>query len=167
MVPVPLQLSAGDALEITFPGATNLSGIHRIGPDGMITMPLVGQVGAAGKTAQEVQADLMRLYSKELQDKEVIVGIVGSANLVYVTGSVGRPGRVELNRPMTALEAIMECGGFTETANRKKVTVVRYEGDHNTFYTLNLEPLLTGGPVPPFYVRPKDIIHVPAKVQWF
>jgi hypothetical protein len=68
---------------------------------------------------------------------------------------------------MTALEAIMECGGFTETANRKKVTVVRYEGDHNTFYTLNLEPLLTGGPVPPFYVRPKDIIHVPAKVQWF
>jgi polysaccharide biosynthesis/export protein len=167
MVPTVLQLAPGDSVEITFPGATNLSGVHRIGPEGAITMPFVGQVEAAGKTAQELQADLLKLYEKELQDKEVIVTLVGSANIVYVTGAVGRPGRVEMARPMTALEAIMEAGGFTDTANRKKITIIRYEGDQNTTCTLNLEPLLSGGPVPPFYLRPRDIVHVPQKVQWF
>jgi polysaccharide export outer membrane protein len=167
MIPIPLQLSPGDALEITFPGATNLSGVHRIGPDGTITMPLVGQVAAAGKTSQELQNDLFHLYEKELQDKEVIVGIVGSANIVYVTGAVGKPGRVEMNRPLTAVEAIMEAGGFADTADRKRVKIIRYEGDQNFVYILNLEPLLYGGPVSPFYVRPRDIINVPAKVQWF
>jgi polysaccharide export outer membrane protein len=165
--PTLLLLVPGDAIEVTFPGATNLSGTHRIGPEGTITMPLVGQVQAAGKTVSEMQNDLLKLYEHELRQKEVIVAMVGSADSVYITGSVLRPGRVQMERPLTALEAIMEAGGFSETANRKKVSVIRYEGDTNSIYFLNLDPILSGGHVPPFYLKPKDIVDVPQKVQWF
>lgn len=167
MVPTVLLLSAGDVLDITFAGATNFNGSRRIGPEGAITMPIVGQVQASGKTAAELEAELEVLYAKELQDPELFVNLAGSANVIYVTGSVARPGRVTLDRPLTALEAILEAGGFTPDANLKKVTVIRYEGLDNTTYELDLAPVYTGGPVSPFYLKPRDAVHVPKKVQWF
>ena len=167
LTPPLLTLAPGDVLEITFPGATNLTGMHRIGPEGTITMPLVGQVEAAGKTSEQLQNQLVGLYSGELKDTNVVVGIAGSGNVVYVDGAVLHPGKITLERPLTALEAVEEAGGFIETSNRKKVTVVRYKGNQNTVIELNLEPVLTGGAVPPFYLRPRDIVHVPTKIQWF
>jgi polysaccharide export outer membrane protein len=168
MVPTVLVLTPGDVLDIKFPGAPTLSGQYKIGPEGFLSMPLVGQVEAAGKTAQELQDHLVQAYETQLQDKEVVVTLAQSANMIYVTGSVLRPGRVPMDRPLTALDAIMEAGGFNlGQANMEKVTVIRYEGDQNTVYHLNLEPIMSGGPVPPFYLRPRDIVHVPQKVQWF
>lgn len=161
-------ITQGDILDITFPGAQNLSGQHKVGPDGSITMPIVGQVIATGKTPQQLREELLKLYDKELQDKEVLVSIASSANIIYVIGAVLKPGRVPLDRPLTALEAIMEAGGYMpQSANLKKITVIRYEGNQNHIYQLNLEPVLTGGPVPPFYLKPKDIVNVPVKVEWF
>lgn len=165
--PTRLVLSAGDSLEITFPGAPTLSGTRRIGPEGAISMPIVGQVQAAGKTAQELEKELVGLYENQLQDKQVIVTVAGSANVVYVMGSVARPGPVTMSRPLTALEAVLEAGGFLETANMKKVTVLRYEGDRNVVYQLNLAPLYEGNPVSQFYLEPKDVVQVPKKMQWF
>jgi polysaccharide biosynthesis/export protein len=168
MQPPVLVLTAGDVLDIKFPGAQTLNDKFKIGTEGFITLPLVGQVQAGGKTAQELQNELQKLYEKELQDKQVIVTLSETANSVYVTGAVQTAGRVPMNRPLTALEAIMEAGGFdSEKANTKKVTVIRYEGEQNMVYHLNLAPIMSGGPVAPFYLRPRDIVHVPAKVQWF
>lgn len=162
-----LVLSAGDTLEITFPGATTLSGTRRIGPEGAIAMPIVGQVQAAGKSAQELERELVRLYENQLQDKQVIVTVAGSANAIYVMGAVARPGRVVMDRPLTALEAILEAGGFLETSNMKKVTVMRYEGERNVVYQLNLAPLYEGAPLSQFFLQPRDVVQVPAKIQWF
>jgi polysaccharide biosynthesis/export protein len=167
MVPPVLLLSAGDAVEITFPGATNFTGIRHIGPEGSITMPIVGQVQAAGKTTAELEADLEQRYATELQDKDVVVTLAGSANVVYVSGSVARPGRVQLDRPLTALEAILELGGFLPDANVGKVRIFRYEGDQNITYVIDLGPVFNGGPVAPFYLKPRDVITVPRKFQWF
>ena len=167
MVPPILYLSPGDTLEITFPGATNFSGIRRIGPEGTLTLPVIGQVEASNKTAGELEAELEQRYTTELQDHDVVVALAGSANVVYVGGSVARPGRVVLDRPLTALEAILEAGGFNPDANMKRVKVIRYEGLENTVYELNLEPVYNGGPVSPFYLKPRDVVNVPKKIQWF
>lgn len=167
MVPTVLLLAPGDVLDITFASATNMNGARRIGPEGSITMPIVGQVQASGKTAADLELELEVLYAKELQDPELFVNLAGSANVIYVSGSVASPGRVTLERPLTALEAILEVGGFTPDANLKKVSVIRYEGLKNTTYELNLEPIYSGGPVAPFYLKPRDAVHVPKKVQWF
>jgi polysaccharide export outer membrane protein len=138
LTPPLLRLAPGDVVEVTFPGATNFNAMHRIGPEGTITMPLVGQVDAAGKSAEELQSQLMKLYSTELKDTNVIVSVAGSGNVVYVDGAVLRPMKITLERPITALEAVEEAGGFTDTANRKKVTVIRYKGNENTVIELNL-----------------------------
>ena len=167
LTPPLLTLAPGDVIEITFAGATNLTGMHRIGPEGTITMPLVGQIEAAGKTSEQLQNQLVGAYSGELRDTNIVVSIAGSGNVIYIDGAVLRPGKITLERPLTALEAVEEAGGFAETANRKKVTVIRYKGSANSVIELNLEPVLTGGQVPPFYLRPRDIVHVPTKMQWF
>src|SRR5687768_2883106 len=57
MVPPVLLLSAGDVLDITFLGNTNFSGMRRIGPEGSLSMPTIGTVQAAGKTAAELEAE--------------------------------------------------------------------------------------------------------------
>jgi polysaccharide export outer membrane protein len=167
MIPTVLLVSAGDVLDINFSSATNFNAMRRVGPEGSIAMPLIGQVQASGKTVAQIEAELEQLYIKELQDPDVTVNLAGSANVVYVSGSVTRPGRVTLDRPLTVLESILEAGGFTPDANLKRVTVIRYEGLDNTTYELNLEPVYSGGPVPPFYLKPRDVVNVPKKVQWF
>ena len=161
------DLSPGDTLLITFPGATNLSGMHQVGSDGAITLPYIGVVTAVGKTPNELQAELQEQYSTELRDNQVLVSLASSVSMVYVTGAVLRPGRVQMTRPLTALEAIMEAGGYTEVANLEKVGIVRWEDGRNVRYTLNLEPSLQGQAIEPFYVKPRDIVEVPRKVQWF
>ena len=167
MVPTRIVIFAGDTLEITFPGAANLNGVRRVGPEGIITMPIVGQVQAAGKTVGELEVELERLYEKELNDKDVVVTLTGSANVIYLTGAVGRPGPVQMNRPLTALEAVLEAGGFAGDANMKEVQIIRYEGNQNTTYTLDLQAVFDGIQASPFYVKPRDVISVPRKFQWF
>src|SRR5436189_5228439 len=71
ITPAPLYVTQGDVLEITFPGAKELSGQHKVGADGTITLPLVGQVVASGKTIEQLHQELLKLYEKELKDKEV------------------------------------------------------------------------------------------------
>jgi protein involved in polysaccharide export with SLBB domain len=165
--PPILTLSPGDAVEITFPGATNLTGVRRVGPEGTLTLPIVGAVQASGKTVAELETELEKRFENELRDKDVIVALAGSANFVYVSGSTMRPGRVPMDRDLTVMEAILEAGGFMPDANMKKVTVSRYEGDQNVTYSVNLQPLFEGGPVSRFYLKPRDVVYVPKKIQWF
>src|SRR5687768_11444139 len=73
MVPTVLVLAPGDVLDITFASATNMNAMRRVGPEGSITMPTIGQVQAAGKTVSEVEAELKQRYAKELQDPELFV----------------------------------------------------------------------------------------------
>jgi polysaccharide biosynthesis/export protein len=167
MVPTVLVLAPGDVLDVSFASATNMNAIRRVGPEGSITLPTIGQVQVAGKTVTQLESELKQRYAKELTDPELFVNLTQSGNVVYVSGSVARPGRIVLERPLTALEAILEAGGFAPDANLKKVTVIRYENENNTTYELNLQPVYSGGPVSPFYLMPRDVVNVPKKVQWF
>jgi protein involved in polysaccharide export with SLBB domain len=85
-----------------------------------------------------------------------------------VTGAVLRPGKVLSNHPITALEAIMEAGGFNYAkANLKSVAVIRHEQGQVKNYTLNLKLVLEGKPSTPFYLKPSDIVYVPERFAWF
>jgi protein involved in polysaccharide export with SLBB domain len=98
----------------------------------------------------------------------VTVEVESSSFPVYVTGAVLRPGKITSDHPITALEAIMEAGGFDYTkANLKAVEVVRQEGDQTKNYTLNLKLTMEGKVNKPFYLKPSDIVYVPEKFSWF
>jgi polysaccharide export outer membrane protein len=163
-----ITLREGDVLKISFPGSANLNTTQPIRRDGMISMPLVGEVKAAGKNPAELEKDLMDLYSTQLVSKQVTVEVQSSLFPVYVTGSVLHPGRIMSDHPITALEAVMEAGGFDYAkANMKGVEVIRQEGDHSRKFTLNLKLAMEGKTGEPFYLKPADIIYVPEKFTWF
>lgn len=166
--PQPTILRQGDLVRITFPGAANLNESEQIRLDGKIAMPLVGDVQAAGLTPDQLQQNLVKLYQPQISASDVTVAIESSSFPVYVTGCVLSPGRVLSNQPLTALEAVMEAGGFDYSrANLRKVHVIRRENDTSQSYLLNLKGVLKGDDKNDFFLQPNDIIYVPEKFSWF
>ena len=161
-----VKLTEGDTLSITFPGSPDLNTAQRIRRDGKIDMKTVGEIQAAGKTPKELEKDILKLYEKDIPLKEVSVILQSTSYPVYVSGSVMHPGKIMAERPISALEAIMEAGGFDNAkANLKKVVVIRKEEDRPPkHYKLNLKDELTGKSKQVFYLRPNDIVYVPEKV---
>lgn len=163
-----LKLREGDTIKIAFPGTPTLDTTQQIRRDGKVALALIGEVKAAGLTPTEFEKNLVKLYTNEIVSKEVNVTVVTSNLPVYVNGAVLRPGKILSDHPLTALEAIMECGGFDfGKANPAAVTIIRYEDNQVKNYSLNLKLALEGQQVDPFYLRANDIIYVPERFAWF
>ena len=163
-----IVLLEGDILKISFPSSPNLDTTQQIRRDGKISLSLVGEVDAAGKTPDELQAKLIELYAPQISSKEVTVTVASSSFPVFITGCVLRPGKITSDHPITALEAIMEAGGFDYTkANIKGVRVIRRENGVSESHKLNLQPDLEGKNNKPYYLKPSDIVYVPEKLSLF
>jgi polysaccharide export outer membrane protein len=157
-------LQEGDVVSITFQNATNYNATQKITLDGQLNLEGVGLVKASGKTVEALQADLFRLYKPLVKEDVITVKLLASSASVYVSGAVVRPGKVAMERPLTALEAIMEAGGFDPyRAKISDVHVLRLEGGQQHTYRLNLKRALDGTEKKPFYLQPFDIVHVPTK----
>jgi polysaccharide export outer membrane protein len=164
-----IVLREGDTLNIAFPGAPTLDKAVQIRRDGKISLPQVGELDAVGKTPAELEKDLLKVYGDQLVVKQVSVSLGSSAYPIFVIGAVLRPGKVMVERPLSAFEAIMEAGGFDfARANTKEVSILRQESDGKvTTFKLNLKATLDGQPTRPFYVKPSDVIYVRQKFSWF
>ena len=163
-----LKLREGDSLKLSFPGAPNLNTSVSIRRDGKISPPLVGEVEAAGLTPPELEAKLKELYKPQLLTGDVNVEVLSSTFPVFVTGAVIRPGKLLLDHPTTAVEAIMEAGGPDyNKANLKGVRVTRNINGEVQHFTLNLKAVLTGSSTKVFYLKPSDIIYVPEKFSFY
>jgi polysaccharide biosynthesis/export protein len=163
----PNYLNPGDVVKVTFPAAPELNQSQKIGTDGTLSLPLVGEVHAAGKSPGQFQNELANLYKPQLQDNEVLVTLETRALPVVVSGAVQKPGKIVFERPATVLEAIMEAGGFTPEADLKKVSVIRIvKGEHYS-QVFDLRPVLKGKPTAAVYVNGGDVIYVPEKLLNF
>jgi polysaccharide biosynthesis/export protein len=163
-----IVLREGDVLKISFPSSPNLDTTQQIRRDGKISLSLVGEVDATGKTPDELQAKLIELYAPQISSKEVTVTVESSSFPVFITGCVLRPGEITSDHPITALEAIMEAGGFDYTrANIKSVRVIRRENGVSESHKLNLQPDMEGKNNNPFFLKPSDIVYVPEKLSLF
>jgi polysaccharide export outer membrane protein len=163
-----IVLREGDVVKISFPGSANLDTTQQIRRDGKISLPLVGEVQAAGKTPNELQQNLIKLYAPQISSQELTVAVQSSSFPVFVTGCVMHPGKVSSDQPLTALEAIMNAGGFDYAkANLRSVRVIRREKGVSESYTLNLKVVMQGKDNNPFFLKPDDIVFVPEKFSWF
>jgi len=158
-----LVLAPGDEIGVTFLGAPDLNTTQRIRRDGCISLNLVGDYKAAGKTPQQVKQELLKLYATQIQVKETEISIT-SPSPVFVAGAVTNPGRLETDRPLTALEAIMEMGGFNEKeSNVRGVVVIRHGNGERWGYYLDFNDALKGKECRPFYLKSFDIVYVPRR----
>lgn len=95
-------------------------------PDGKITIPLAGDVQAAGLTPTQLAAKITEAYSKFLNRPEVSVSVQQvQSRRYFITGKVGRPGAVSLVTPTTVLDAITMAGGLQDFAKKSKIVIMR------------------------------------------
>lgn len=157
-----VKLREGDIVIIKFPGSAAFDTTQPVRRDGKITLQLVGEVKALGLTPLELEKAVLTAYGTQLATKEVSVTLASSSFPVYVAGAVVRPGKIMSDRPITALEAVMEAGGFDPArANMKAVVVIRNDNGTVRHYILNLQEVLQGRSKTMFYMQPSDILNVP------
>jgi polysaccharide export outer membrane protein len=125
--PSGFLLGPEDELEITVWGNKDLTRVTAVRPDGLISMPLIGDVQAAGLTADALAqriADRLKQYIATTPAVSVSVKELNSYS-VYVLGEVTKPGKYQLKSYVTVLQAISMAGGFTDYAKKNKLQVVR------------------------------------------
>jgi len=156
------RVGAGDKLRIEVYKDPQISQSVQVRPDGKITLPLIGDMEATGKTPLELRDEIATSLKEYITNPTVTVIVVEAiASQVFVMGEVTRPGPMQLHGPTTILQALAMAGGFKEFANTKDVRVLRpaASGKMETIH-FNYKTVLTGE-TKPFYLRPGDTVVVP------
>jgi polysaccharide biosynthesis/export protein len=124
--PEPYRIGREDVLDISVWRDPELSKVMPVRPDGYVSLPMVGDVAAAGKTPTELAEEIKGKLTPYVQEPRVTVSIkeVNSAR-VYVTGEVAHPGAYPLRGRVSVLQAIALAGGFTDFADRDGMKVLR------------------------------------------
>ena len=141
----------------------NLSRTVPVRMDGMISIPLVDDVKAAGLTPLQLK-ELLLAKLREYVDTPDVTVIVTEANSykIYVQGEVRTPGVIRLRTETSLLQAIVLAGGFTDWADRKKITILRKEGGKDTRIRANYNKIIDGDAGhPDIILKSGDIIIVP------
>ena len=160
-VPRHVILASGDVVKLTFSAAPELNQSQKVRVDGKLSLPLIGEVDAAGKTVGQLQSDLIQLYKPQLKTPEVTVSLETSLTTVTVSGAVNKPGKIAFERPTTVFQAIMDAGGPSEFGTLKHVRLVRTVNGVTRSQVMNVREALVGQGTKPFYVRDGDVIWVP------
>ena len=122
------EIQPGDVLEISVWKEENMLKQVLVRPDGGLSYPLVGEIQAAGKSVNEIQALITEKLTKYIPDPVITVSVLQlSGNKVYVVGRVQRPGEFVANRYMDVVQALSVAGGMTPYAATNKIKVLRRE----------------------------------------
>lgn len=126
---VDYRIGPEDVLEVVVWKNADLSKSVTVRPDGMITLPLIGELRAGGLTADQVGREIKTRLEryKEMPEVTVTVSDVRSYSL-YILGEVKAPGRYQVKSYTTVLQALALAGGFTEWAHPGQLVVVRRDG---------------------------------------
>jgi protein involved in polysaccharide export with SLBB domain len=158
------RIEPGDALQIRFPLHAEMNQQVVVGPDGKIDVAQVGDLAVAARTPQQVERVLAERTQERLRDANPEVTIVNYApRSVYVTGEVGRPGVIPYRKGLSPLQAVLQAGGFKETACLSCVVVVRADESANSFASrqIDLERAVMAGEPETLALAPRDVIYVP------
>lgn len=158
---VEYRLGSGDKLRIEVYRDAQLSQSVQIRPDGKITLPLLGDVEATGRTPIELR-DTLTTQLKEYMTNPVVTVIVveASAAIAYVMGEVNHPGAVNLQGgQLTVLQALAIAGGLKDFANTKNIRILRRSSTGVQPISFNYKNAISGST--PVYLRPGDTVVVP------
>jgi polysaccharide biosynthesis/export protein len=115
------QIGAEDVLEITVWKEEGLKKEALVRPDGGVSFPLVGDLQAAGKTAQQLQQELTQRLTKFIPKPVVSVAVLKAASYkIYVVGKVNKAGEFTLGRRVDVMQALSMAGGLTPLRTKSK-----------------------------------------------
>ena len=119
-------IQPNDRLKIDVYKNLDLTMMVTVQPDGLISIPLVQSIQAAGLTPAQLKVELEKRLKEylEVPTVTVIIDAIQSYR-VYVTGKVQKPGVIVSERPLTVLQALALAGGFQDYAKKDQITIVR------------------------------------------
>lgn len=157
-------IGAEDVIDVYVWKEPEMSKTVPVRPDGMISLPLVGEVKAAGNTPVQLQDILAESMKKYVSDPQVTVVVEKVSSLSFnIVGEVNKPGYFPLTRRMTVLDAIALAGGFRDFAKTKKVYVLRTAANGSQErLPFNYKEVIKGqNPQQNIELQPRDTIVVP------
>ena len=157
------RIQAGDLIDVSFELNPELNVQAIVRPDGKISLQMVSEVDAEGRTPSELKEDLRQAYAAELRAPEISVSVVSMAARIYVDGHVEKPGEYVWSRQITALQAVALAGGLRETATKNEIVVLRRtQNGAPEAIPIDLEDAKTGqGESRDVYLAPYDLVVVP------
>jgi polysaccharide biosynthesis/export protein len=155
-------IGADDQLKIVVWKETELTETLPVRPDGKISMPLLGDVVAAGMTPMNLAESIQLKLKKYISDPRVTVVVAAmNSQRVFITGEVSHSGSTPLLPHMTVLQAL-SSSGFTQFANLKSIYVLRNDGGRQSKLPFNYKEVVKGNhPEQNIELKPGDTIVVP------
>lgn len=167
--PFEFRFGPGDRIHVSVWGEKQLQLDLQLGPDGSVSVPLVGDVGLGGLTLDEARVELAKRLKAGYVDPVVSVSLLEMrSHVIHVVGEVAKPGTVSYVRGATVLAALQACGGAKGgIADLNGVLVVRARTFRPATYRLDLDAVLRGERAD-MWLIPGDTIYVPPRllVRW-
>lgn len=157
------QIGPGDMLNIVVWRNAELSAVVPVRPDGRISMPLVDDMVATGKTPSKLAQDLESVLSEYLRSPEVSIIVTGQgpANQVQVVGEVVAPQSLSYRDGLKLLDVVVAVGGTTNFAAGNRANVVRHTEGGQTECRVRLKDLMSGDLTQNIDIYPGDVLVVP------
>ena len=144
------RLGPNDHVTITVYGEDDLSREYIVSPTGQVSLPLIGDMVAQGRTAEELRDEIEhRLAAGFINNPAVTVSVSTFRNF-YILGEVNKPGEYPYESGLTVTQAVAEAAGYTYRAARRYV-FVKHEGE-----TIETRVPITAG----MLVQPGDTIRL-------
>ncbi len=163
------RIGVDDSIRVAVWQNPDLNVTVPVRPDGRISVPLVGDVDAGGKTTEEVSAEIRTKLENYVRNPQVTVIVDQLRSHEYlsrvrVTGAVRTPISVPYRQGMTVLDAVLAAGGTNEFASADRTELYRKEGEATRAYSVRLQRILQKGELGTNYpVQPGDVITVPER----
>jgi len=132
-------------------------------PDGWLTFPLVGNVSAKGKTAQQLQDEIATRLRKYIPDPNVSISVKKVAGYkIFIIGKVNKPGEFVVGRYIDVIQALTLAGGLTPFASESNIKILRKENDKETVLLFDYSDVRKGKELQQnIMLKSGDVIIVP------
>jgi len=163
------EIGIGDALEINVWKNPELSLAVPVRPDGKISMPLVGDVRAAGETTEKLAKRISEELKAYIRSPQVTVIVTNPSSAdfqrrIRISGAVNMPRSMPYRDGMTILDLVLDAGGINDFASANKTKLYRKEEGKVQIFPIYLSDILNKGKLDTNYnLIPGDIITVPER----
>lgn len=166
----PYRIGVDDRVQVTVWRNPEVSVTAPVRPDGKITVPLIGDVQAGGRTPAEVAENIKKQLSAYIRDANVSVIVTDMLSSQYlsrvrITGAVKAPKSIPYRQGMTVLDVVLEAGGLNDFASANNTKLYRRTKDKTEIIYIELGNILNKGRLETnLYLRPGDVITVPERL---
>lgn len=157
------EIGPEDLLEIFVWKEKDLQREVLVRPDGWLTFPLVGNVSAKGKTAQQLQDEIATRLRKYIPDPNVSISVKKVAGYkIFIIGKVNKPGEFVVGRYIDVIQALTLAGGLTPFASESNIKILRKENDKETVILFDYSDVRKGRQLEQnIMLKSGDVIIVP------